>query len=170
MHEYVPLFIYDNMKKGFQQDEYLKGAKFLGKGYTITNKYYMNITLGNGNAVTFTEDNPESLKKGKIRGEVYAVRPDAIIDIDMFHQNGIMYDRELRNIVLSQQEIKSTHKTFNPTRRCWMYLGKWEHWRIFNTSTAMMTKGPNGVGDYYDFMNPHRWNREKNEYQDYMMW
>ena len=167
MHDYVALFVYDTMKKGFLQDDYLKNSHYLGKGYTITDKYYMNVTAGNGNAVIFKEDNPHSMKSGKIRGEVYAVKPELLLDIDSYHQNGIMYDREQRNIVLQDQRLETGGKSFIPTRRCHLYIGRWEHWKIYNTRSGMLIRGPKPIKDYYDFVNPHRWTPE--DYKDYML-
>ena len=68
-------------------------------------------------------------KIGRIRGELYAIRPYTIIDLDNYYQNRIEFNRIRTSVIMPYTKHVYTDKgkfispEFTQNIRCWMYVG-----------------------------------------------
>lgn len=80
----------------------------------------------------------------RIRGEVYAVRPGAIVELDNHRQNGVQFVRRQVNINIGYRRLWRSHwfnsfgnkkyeyklgKEEMTTVSAWMYIGREDYWR-----------------------------------------
>lgn len=80
----------------------------------------------------------------RIRGEVYAVRTNTLIELDNHRQNGVQFERRRVNINIGYKKLWRSHwfnafgnKQYAHTIgkeemisvECWMYLGREEYWK-----------------------------------------
>jgi gamma-glutamylcyclotransferase (GGCT)/AIG2-like uncharacterized protein YtfP len=86
--EPIKVFVYGTLKKGYSNEMFLRGAKFLGKATTV-NKWLM---VGKGASYPFVLGRHE--KKGKqIKGEIYSVDRNTLINLDMLEGVPTLYKR-----------------------------------------------------------------------------
>lgn len=131
-HYYIPLFVYDDFKSGHLGNNVLiDRAKYLGKGRTCTSSYKMKIFEKENIPVLFGSETPHS---GFALGEVYAIKPDVILEIDEHLCQGMCMERVQRNIFLLDQEgpLRSKGK-FRPSLKCFMYIGNKDYWEDITT-------------------------------------
>jgi hypothetical protein len=92
-----------------------------------------------------TDDMPMHVAQTyRIRGELYALRPQGIIDLDTHRQNGVQFQRIKANINVASQKMKHSSWTdangrdqhsYNLEREemctvpCWMYVGREAYWK-----------------------------------------
>lgn len=127
MYKSIPLFVYDDFKKGHRGNEYFIGrAKYLGRGRTCTNRYRMKLFQKENVPILFDD---ESALSGFTVGEVYAVTPEVMLDVDQELAQGMCMKRTQRNIFLLDQESPvRSKKNFYPSLKCHVYLGIEEYW------------------------------------------
>jgi hypothetical protein len=80
----------------------------------------------------------------RIRGEIYALRPEGIIELDTHRQNGVQFQRIRTNINVGSQKQRRNHwvnasgqdqysyfldKEEMCTVECWMYVGREAYWK-----------------------------------------
>ena len=120
--ENVAVFVYDNLKMYGKDHDLLGDAKYLGKGGTTTDIYNMKYD-SEEEPVAFIKHsiNPYT-SLGKLHGEVYAVAPEIVRDID-FLKNAQFF-RSQKHIFLRDQTCKSKNGTFNPSISCFLWLGR----------------------------------------------
>lgn len=91
-----------------------------------------------------TDDLPIHMgQKYRIRGEIYAVRPEGIISLDTHRANGVQFQRVRVTINVGfrkqyrSEEKKGGRSIFNyrlgreemTSVECWMYVGREEYWK-----------------------------------------
>lgn len=154
MYNYIPLFIYDNMKISCLNSDMLKGSQFLGDAHTATEGYCLEETMPGRNTICFKDDNIKSLKRAKIRGEMFGAPPEIFLELDRFLLNGTMYERVLKTFFLEDQAyIVQKDKRRIPSLRAWIYLGVPKYWEKFNRRSSQMFSHPNNrhLKNYYEF-------------------
>lgn len=115
---------------------------------------------------------------GRIKGEVYAVRPYLFYDLDFYYQNRVEFVRHRTNIVVPYtKRINYPYKDgvmemetpeLTDTLRCWFYIGVQDHWK------DMLDGGMNfsPVKTYLQHNIEDKWNTGRyfywslNEYED----
>lgn len=80
----------------------------------------------------------------RIRGEIYAVRPQTLIELDTHRQNGVQFQRRRVNINVGFRKLRQAHwvdanakdrYALNLDREemcsseCWMYVGREDYWK-----------------------------------------
>lgn len=138
--EYVALFVYDEFKReGDLFDVISEDLIFLGQGRTASDQYCLK-KYGDKPVLFSERDNP--LRKGYIDGQIFAVRPEAILKMDILHKNGEMFNRHKRHFLMRDQKspLKVNAK---PYLDCYYYAGNEEFFdpghNIFETSFHVNT-------------------------------
>lgn len=128
----IPLFVYDDFKIGHLGNQmFVERAKYLGKGRTATNRYRMKMFEKENIPVLFEDDSQGS---GFAMGEVYAIEPEVLLDIDEHVVQGICMQRITRNVFLLDQETPFRSRgNFHPSLKCYMYLGRSDYWEHMTT-------------------------------------
>lgn len=82
--------------------------------------------------------------RSRIRGEIYAVRPETIVSLDTHRQNGVQFQRVKMNINIGSRKLRESvwtdangkdryeyklDKEEMCTVPCWMYVGREEYWK-----------------------------------------
>lgn len=153
MEEYIPVFVYGTLRRGFPNHNYLMNYPSLGSGYTTIEKYEMRQTNGGGFPVVFEREPKIKGRKrnpvvGKVQGEVYIVDPKGLLYLDRLEGNGRMYQRSLQWIFLQDQEGKGYG--LPPSVKCWIYLGVEDFWKHSGAPETCASSTKNGV-KYYDW-------------------
>ena len=154
MYDYIPVFIYDNMKIGCLNEDMIRGSKFLGNAHTATEAYCLEETMPGRNTLCFKDDNVKSLKRAKVRGEMFGIPPEVILDLDRFLLNGTIYERTLRTFFLEDQAyVIRNGKERIPSLRAWIYLAIPKYWEKFNKRSGQMFTHPKNrhLKNYYEF-------------------
>jgi len=123
--ESVLVFVYGTLKKGFHNHCVINpDAKYLGRAFTYRPHFKM-LDTGSFPVVRRDTDNGSV-----IYGELYAVKPINMIRLDGLEGNGEMYQRELVQCKLLDQELHSevVRGKIHPLRMAWMYIGTDYYW------------------------------------------
>ena len=145
----ILIFVYDSMKKGGQSDTILKDTTFLGLARTTLPNYLMNI-YGNHRPVVMDHNRKEF--GGYIRGEVYAISPLHLLEIDKAKLNGFVFKRQQRSIQLLDQSYPSKKGPVHPCVQAWIYFGipeAFESAVACRVSPATFNDKGKRVFDYY---------------------
>jgi len=157
-YEYIPVFIYDSelMQCTKGKSNWLLGfhhSYYLGKAYTVTDKYILkqagDIKVRN---VAFDSKldatNPMSHKaKNYIRGEVYALHPRSLLNVDYYLGNNRMFRREQRSFFMADQDSPFRDDAW-PTFRCYIHMGIPEYWNNFKMEKRPVINEANFKGRY----------------------
>lgn len=130
-HEYVPLFVYGTLKKGYPLAAHLEHSKFMGMAHTLKDNFVMyktNNPLRINFPVILHNNNPE--ERGRISGEMYMVRPWTISQLDFIEQNGLSYHRDY--VPIQMLDFRYPKKDIF---WAYTYVGDADWW------SAQMTKG-----------------------------
>jgi hypothetical protein len=143
LYKYIPVFIYHKrLMKGGQDNSILlpTESKYLGEAYTCTDRYIIRVTDSSLFSAAFNSTEVYAnanakFNKNHVKGEVYALSPRALLNVDKFLENSFMFQREYRNIFLIDQEspIKSS---FIPSLRTMMYIARESYWQHFSMNKA----------------------------------
>ncbi len=122
-----PVFVYGTLKKGHRLHDVLSGCPYLGRGITSIARWDLKNAPQGSFPIMFKlkTENPH---KGKVCGEVYAVDPLTMLELDEIESNGRMYQREKVHIRLRDQHYKTTTGDMNPSVQCWTYVGVDKYW------------------------------------------
>ncbi len=129
--EYIPVFIYDNLKGSFDHaPKVFENSIYLGDAFSAAENFKM-YTNAAGDAIVFPKVN-HSLNKswGKIKGCVWAVPPETLMVLDRYHENTYHYLRRKFNYFLTDQVEQVTRKgnTLRPSLSCWTYVGMYQYY------------------------------------------
>lgn len=102
-----------------KQGNFLHGAKYLGKACTTASDYEMKMTPDY--PVTFYRRS--SIQSKKVLGELYAVSPEVLRNLDVIFGNTIMWCRERQYITCEEQHIPFKNGVRRVTIEAWYYLG-----------------------------------------------
>lgn len=149
------LFVYGTLKKGFTRHNLLTRTKpvFVGTAWTVGTYFDMQYTKGTSPFPFILTTHPQV--GAKIQGEVYLVKPEAIVSCDFFENNGFMYDR-----VKAKIETTNIHNPDIPLKiDCWMYEGNRKYWtdrktRQSTSQADLLTRQKDGA-KYYTFMSKY---------------
>lgn len=144
------IFVYGTLKFGFENhiliDEDDK-AEFMGIGATADADYSMyqfTHSKKNNYPVAF-QGTSEKEVNGKIIGEVYSVSTKTIFRLDFLEQNGTLFERKKRTIIVSGKNLLRIAKV-------WMYLGEKNLWKEAKMNkTLTLTPPKNAVGQRKPF-------------------
>jgi hypothetical protein len=133
-YQYHLVFIYDfQMKRTGANNELLSQghAKYLGDAYSSSFHYYLKETKDVGHTAAFDSVTPDVSMKAHLWGDVYACSPELMLDLDVYYENGLTYERTQRQFFLVDQELpfKSEKKITGLAQKCWVYLGCQQHWQ-----------------------------------------
>lgn len=148
------VFIHDDMMMGQPNHELvrygLSGFKPFAYGYTTKHFSFVKKNLGLKSfpiAVDLRDSSNMPMhvaQTSRIRGEIYALRPQTIITLDTHRQNGVQFKRVPVNINVGSQKMRRSHwfdaegrtqfeysldKEEMVTVPCWMYVGREEYWK-----------------------------------------
>jgi gamma-glutamylcyclotransferase (GGCT)/AIG2-like uncharacterized protein YtfP len=121
----ILVFVHDDFKSGQNQNDALKGAKYLGEATTVSENFTMKSEVF---PVVFENNIKSSRTRAKVRGEVYAVTPEHILYMDMKRNNGIVYKRVKKAVLMHDQEYGTLKGNRRPYGLCQMYLGVENFW------------------------------------------
>mgnify|MGYP006365673073 CR=1 FL=1 len=127
LKEKVLLFIYDDMKKGGLNNYFLTESDYLGVARTASNFYKMRTGIF---PIVFDEEDKNTVVRGFIQGEIFAVSPETILAMDRLKCNGEMFSRKKRNFFLEEQ-----HRTTKDGKKqaitvtAYIYIGVNEFWK-----------------------------------------
>lgn len=148
-------FIHDDMMMLQPNHELVKEGSLSGfypfaYGYTSKRYSFVKKELGLKSfpiAVELRDDSEMPMhvaQTNRIRGEVYALRPQTIVSLDTHRQNGVQFQRIKANINVASRKLrKSSWTDANGKDRhdykldreemitvpCWMYVGREEYWK-----------------------------------------
>jgi gamma-glutamylcyclotransferase (GGCT)/AIG2-like uncharacterized protein YtfP len=122
----IPVLIYDQLRRGGDDHDLLKGANYHGLGHTAIG--YFSLGKHHNNVVAFREDE-HCMFKGHIRGEVYTVSVEHIHVLDRTYMNLKRYSRlpvrvQLENITPKGAFIFRDLASV----QCILYVGKEDYW------------------------------------------
>ncbi len=108
-----------------------KESKYLGKGYSMTGEYIVKETKeGIKRTVVLkgTVKRPKDPLDGcHLYGEVYALTPVAILNLDRYLDNEYKYSREKRSFILRDQESPFKDNV-SPMMMCQVHIGYADYW------------------------------------------
>lgn len=114
------VFVYGTLQRGHENYKILAdSSRYLGIGHTVLKNFSMYDTL-NGFPMVFPENTLEF--QGYIKGEVWAVSPDTLAQIDRLENNGEYYRRQKTFVCLDEQIVPSKDN-MHPVVDCQIYLG-----------------------------------------------
>lgn len=142
-YENLAVFVYNDLMGDLAHSSVLSGAQYLGVGRTATGEFLMR---NKSDPVVFRPDKG-SKYKGHVVGEVFAIKPQVIFELDHYHMNTIKFYREEIPIFLKDQSYATSKGTKNPSLRCLMYLGVKSHWDHIPDFGGAMPLKTLGKGD-----------------------
>lgn len=122
-----PVFVYGTLKRGNRLHDVISGCDYLGRGLTSIARWELRNAPHSSFPIMFKMDNNHP-NRGKIWGEVYAVDPLTLLELDEIENNGRMYQRTKVHITLKDQTYKTTTGDKNPSIQIWTYLGVHKYW------------------------------------------
>lgn len=115
------IFVYGTLRQGFYNHKLLRGQEFLGYASTA-NRFNMFRTADTESPFPVVMLEGRADKVGAIFGEVYAVAPSCLRELDYLESNGTMYKRHLTPVTIARKD--GTTKQLH----AWMYKGLRNFW------------------------------------------
>ena len=168
------IFIYNECMRGNPQHNVLGEASlFGGLAYTESSDFVLYTKkLGRETypfALPITDDHKMGRSSligdpGQIMGEVYSIRPDALISLDNYMLNTVQFERKRVKVVRPYHPDEKSALEVHTTE-VWMYIGSYEFWKdqindaeakklFIKTPRLFATKDSNNketLGAYYIF-------------------
>lgn len=128
-HKHVPVFIYQQelLRNGKHSDILIPSkSKWLGEAYSSLPHFDL-FDIGDQMprrtmAFTSTAANGNLLKGTCLKGEMFALCPEAVLNLDRYMQNTEESDRVEKTFTLTQQQTPFKDGQY-PTIKAWVYLG-----------------------------------------------
>lgn len=135
--KYILLFVYDELKRNGFQNPLLKnsGAKYLGEGKTSTDNYKLKYDRG---PIAFKDNLKSSASRGYLLGEIFAVKPEVILYLDANKQNGIVFNRIKKPILMFDQHYNTNSGAKRINSLCYFYVGNEEYYENKNDLRSAM--------------------------------
>lgn len=169
----IPLFVYGVEMVNGDANQYLKGAKYLGKAHTASPRFIMKTDLQTGKPVVFNV--PEAHKlQNKIRGELYQVSVEHIHGLDHYNVNNVFSERRKVNVLAENQDSIPNCKMFSgmPILPAYMYFGKMSYFedRKMNTRHSVRYTGidKNSGISFFEWVNQTDLLTEEIDWDSYM--
>lgn len=120
---YHTVFVYDSFKRGFENHVDIERSIYRGEAETLSN----NFVLYERNGLGYATLSPFKQDRGQIRGELYTVRTETLIDLDTVVSNTVHYNRIRVNVLLPFRRIKDggiamDSKYQRRPFEAWMYI------------------------------------------------
>lgn len=125
----IPVFTYGTLRVGQKRFSTLEDQVYLGEAYSATQNYEMVNSEMDFPVALNSEF--QSVKGASIFGEVFLVKPEIILELDLIESNGEMYKREERWFYLLDQQTKK--RNIRPSMKCWVYMGVRDFWKSYTT-------------------------------------
>ena len=148
-YKYVPVFLYHRFltKTGINNKDLLPDeSKYLGQAYSCAGLYQLKANHDRSLTVAFNAapqivqaPAAHSLIANHLLGEVYALTPRAILNVDKILDNGKIFQRFPRSFTLFEQQMPLKDKIQHPALKCFVYLGVekyWEHQNMYKQAVA----------------------------------
>lgn len=126
------IFVYGTLRKGYWNHKFIENSTFLGKGYTVSDKFVMRAV-----SYPFVSDavGNDIRNSTKIFGELYAVTDAVFKDLDRLEGYPRFYDRRQVEV-----EIRG-----NGTEVAWMYINNKPSGRIIASGNYEEFKSPGEI-------------------------
>lgn len=124
LQQNILVFVCDALVYAGSEHKHLVNSKYLGKATSLHDSYALR---GSKFAVLIDHVQAKS-EKAKIKGELYAVSPETLLDLDRVRFNTVMHQREERTFFLNDQKYKTKAGKRVPSVKAWVYLAKKECW------------------------------------------
>ena len=154
------VFVYGTLKKGHRNHEsFLGDAELVGCGYTKIAMYRMQLVNTNRPypvATIASRYEQQTDKAAKIYGEIYAVDPIHIRDLDLLENNGEMFLRT--SVYVDAATPNNAGEVTHEIMRCFTYIGLhsfWESNKGLLSDLPMLHSNQNKQFKYYTFMRHH---------------
>jgi len=150
LKEDILVFVYCNyMHRGYYH-HFFRDFKYLGVARTASNLYVMKNDLYE--PVVFDVAKNYNGLKGFVKGEVYAIPPEALLMLDKVKNNREVFLRRERTVFLMEQYYKSKEGQKCPTVKAQMYLGSSSFWNNKGLTTSAVLHS-HGFRDkpYFEF-------------------
>jgi len=125
LYDKVPIFMYGCERTGFSDEVVTSKADSIGFGFTAHPVFNMWISKDHG-PIAMT--NPTSPDSSRIYGELFLIRPQDLMTVDMRFTNRVLFNRRIIHI----RWYPVTHKSVKEKQWCesdvYMYTGEWEYW------------------------------------------
>lgn len=125
------IFVYGTLKRGYSNHRLLEGAHFLGDAYTVDTFKMIHV----GYPVILPDDDGDP-----VNGEVFDVNTETLINLDALENEGVMYDRKLINVLLTNQPKTNGIIDANVS----VYIGNEDFWSKRPSNTKYEHKNQHG--------------------------
>lgn len=158
------LFVYDNMMSGLSQHHLLEyDAVCMNRLYNLKwgvqtfRQFSLWKHRDSGLGIALRNAYPGA-PLHPIRGELYAVAPSLLFELDNIKRNGVFFDRQEQKIAISYLDNNGNSKI--KTHDVFMYVGRREHWEpqlsAYNFEAVQLTRrvpanSHRSMGVYYQF-------------------
>lgn len=150
LQDNILLFVYDNLMLGGTDNSYLRGFPYLGKAKSVTDNFVVKYS-DQKSVIAFNTTHKDE-KGGYICGEVYAVKPNTIFELDELKDNGGYFIRIEKHLVLTGQFYNGKDKQIkHPVLPCTMYVGNRKKWPIvqMNNIGCLLTNKNKRIYEHY---------------------
>lgn len=138
--EYHNLFVCDNLMKNRREHEYLKGAyRHPIQPFTSAKFSFIQLEVEGGHEFVPLRSGFYLVPFSRIRGELYAVPTQTLLELDKIKKNTVEFERYRANLVVPAQGCLNHVEAF-------FYLGRLDHWR--DTITKGLTYEKTWTDDF----------------------
>lgn len=150
LQEFVPLFVYDSLKIGGFDHEFLERTDvfYLGEARTCIPCFMMKKSE---NGLPVGQKLPKSTaESGYIFGDVFAVNPMVILELDRLYMNTDSFDRTREMIFMMDQSYKTNNGPARPSVKAYTYLMNEVFWKDMELRD-MIPEAIGATGKMFDF-------------------
>lgn len=124
----VLVFEYGDLRKGFQHHRMMGDDTVNFVTYAVTHDRYFLWCARQGPASFPIASKIGGINAGRtrIRGELYRVYPDALVNIDKYRENGVKFTRKLVKIHIPSGEIMTVH-AYVAIESYWKEMIQWDN-------------------------------------------
>lgn len=114
LRKYIPIFVFNDLKKDFQHDHLMYSSEYLGRGCTLDSKYSLKEIVHHNNELEVScfkiNYNLANMITARVIGDIWACPPETVLDLDLYHGNNIRNIRQKINILCWDQSIPTKAK------------------------------------------------------------
>jgi hypothetical protein len=149
--ENIPVFVVGQERPGGRHFPILKDSIWLGEGRTVTHSYLMERSEYDGPVVWHCPKT--TMNTHMLHGDIFLVNAKVILNLDFVNANSEMTRREKNFVWLYDQPLKGKEgKSFRPSLKCWMWVGREQFWED-QTTLRMATKKTEAGHEYFEWLN-----------------
>lgn len=134
MHKLVPIFVVDMMKRGGGRASFIRGARYFGNAHTVQSSWRIfGSEKRKSDYVPLQFTDPDSKNvTASMRGELYGVSPEHILELDDFYKNGTAFNR-IPLMVVAEEQTPISDKRYTWKNRAvisaYVYVGIKDYWK-----------------------------------------